>query len=55
MSDTEAQAFVRAAQARLEFQKSQAHVRIDEITWVVGFARDAPYQLKPSENSAFVR
>jgi hypothetical protein len=43
MSDDEAQRFARAAQARLDFQRSQAQVRIDDITWVFGFARGAPY------------
>ena len=45
MSDDEAQRFVRAAQARLDFQKSQALLRIDDITWVFGFVRGAPYPL----------
>ena len=45
MNDGEAQRFVRAAQARLDFQRSQARLRIDDITWVFGFARGAPYPL----------
>ena len=45
MSDAEAHGFVHAAQARLDFQRSQAQIQIDEVTWVVGFARDAPYRL----------
>ena len=45
MSDAEAQRFVRAAQARLDFQRSQAQLRIDDITWVFGFVRGAPYPL----------
>src|SRR6202162_3384453 len=45
MSDVEAQTFVRAAQARLDFQRSQAQIRIDDISWVFGFLRGAPYLL----------
>jgi hypothetical protein len=45
MSDTEADTFVRAAQARLDFGKSQAQIRVDNVTWVVGFVRGAPYRL----------
>jgi hypothetical protein len=54
MSDAEAQRFVRAAQARLDFQRSQAQVRIDDTTWVCGFVRGAPYRLAPkSEQSKY--
>ena len=45
MSDAEAQTFVRAAQARLDFQRSQAQIRIDDVSWVFGFVRGAPYPL----------
>jgi hypothetical protein len=45
MSDVEAQTFVRAAQARLDFQRSQAQIRLDDVTWVFGFVRGAPYPL----------
>lgn len=45
MSDTEADTFVRAAQARLDFGKSQAQIRVDNVIWVVGFVRGAPYRL----------
>jgi hypothetical protein len=45
MSDTEADTFLRAAQARLDFGKSQAQIRVGNVTWVVGFARGAPYRL----------
>ena len=58
MSDAEAQRFVRAAQARLDFQKSQAQLRIDDITWVCGFVRGAPYPLastsEQNENASLV-
>ena len=46
MSDAEAQTFVRAAQARLDFQRSQAQIRIDDVSWVFGFVRGAPYSLE---------
>jgi hypothetical protein len=49
MSDVEAQTFVRAAQARLDFQRSQAQIRIDDVTWVFGFVRGAPYPLAATE------
>ena len=52
MSDAEAQRFVRAAQARLDFQRSQAQVRIDDITWVFGFVRGAPYRLAPTSGQS---
>ena len=45
MSDTDADTFVRAAQARLDFGKSQAQIRVDNVIWVVGFVRGAPYRL----------
>ena len=45
MNDADAEAFVRAAQARLDFQRSQAQIRVNDVTWVVGFARGAPYRL----------
>jgi hypothetical protein len=45
MNDIEAETFVRAAQARLDFSKSQAQIRVDNVIWVVGFVRGAPYRL----------
>jgi hypothetical protein len=42
MSDAEAEMFLRAAQARLDFQRSQAEIRVDDVTWIVGFVRGAP-------------
>nr|WP_294506278.1 hypothetical protein [uncultured Rhodopila sp.] len=42
MSDAEAEMFLRAAQARLDFQRSQAQIHVDEVTWLVGFVRGAP-------------
>jgi hypothetical protein len=45
MSATDVQAFVRAAQARLDVQRSQAQISVDGVVWVVGFARGAPCPL----------
>jgi hypothetical protein len=45
MSDGEATSFVHAAQARLEFGRSQAQICVDGTTWVVGFVQGAPYRL----------
>ena len=45
MSDAEARGFLQAAQARLEFQRAHAHDRVDDIIWVIGFVRDAPFPL----------
>ena len=42
MSDADAELFLRAAQARLDFQRSQAEIHVDEVTWIVGFVRGAP-------------
>jgi hypothetical protein len=45
MSETDAQAFLCAAQACLDVQRSHKQIRVDDTVWVVGFARGAPYQL----------
>jgi hypothetical protein len=45
MSDAEALEFLQAAQARLEFQRAHAHIRVDDVTWVIGFVRGAPFPL----------
>ena len=45
MSEPEARAFIRAAQARLDFQRSHAQISVDGTIWVVGFVRGAPCQL----------
>ena len=45
MSEAEAKQFLQAAHARLDYQKWQARIRIEDITWVVGFVRDAPFRL----------
>lgn len=48
MSDSEATNFVQAAQARLDYSRSQAQICVDGTTWVVGFVRGAPYRLLPA-------
>ena len=45
MSSAEARGFLQAAQVRLEFQRAHAHIRVDDVTWVIGFVRDAPFPL----------
>jgi len=42
MSDQDAQAFLRAAHARLEFSLSSTRIEIDNVVWIVGFAQGAP-------------
>jgi hypothetical protein len=48
MSDSEATSFVQAAQARLDYSRSQASICVDGTRWVVGFVRGAPYRLLPA-------
>jgi hypothetical protein len=45
LSDAEAQGFLQAAQARLEVQRAHAHIRVDDVTWVIGFVSGAPFPL----------
>jgi hypothetical protein len=45
MSESDAQRFLQAAQARLDFQRSQAQITVDDVAWVVGFVRGAPYRV----------
>src|SRR5690348_8374397 len=47
MTDADAERFIRTAQARLDFQRQHAPIRIDDIIWVVGFVEGAPYRLTP--------
>ncbi len=46
MSEAEAEMFLRAAHARLDFQRSQAEVHVDDVTWIVGFVRGAPCRVE---------
>lgn len=45
MQEEEARRFLTAAQARLEFQRGQAKILVDDTTWVVGFVQGAPYRI----------
>lgn len=45
MQDAEARTFLLAAQARLEFRRWHTQIRVDDVTWVVGFVQGAPYCL----------
>src|SRR5689334_555886 len=54
MTDADAERFIQTAQARLDFQRQQARIRIDDVIWVVGFVQGAPYRL-PSPGLPTVR
>jgi hypothetical protein len=45
MQDNEAQSFMRAAQAALEYQKWHTQITVDDTVWIVGFVQAAPYRL----------
>jgi hypothetical protein len=45
MSETDAQAFLRAAQARLDYRRTHTQISVGDTIWIVGFVRGAPYQL----------
>jgi hypothetical protein len=45
MTDPEAETFLQAAQARMYFGRVTCNVTVDDVTWVLGFAADAPYRL----------
>jgi hypothetical protein len=47
MSETDAQAFLRTAQARLDHRRAHIQINVDDAVWIVGFIRGAPYQLSP--------
>ena len=42
MADGDAQTFLRAAHARLEFARSSARIEVNHVVWLVGFAQGAP-------------
>ncbi len=46
MSDADAAAFLRAAQARMFFRKCSCTLAIDGAVWVVGFKPNTPYRLQ---------
>ena len=45
MSAEEAERFLGAAQARLEFAMQQQQIWVDGVLWVVGFVQGAPYRV----------
>jgi len=45
MTDDAAAAFLNAAQARLDFARSSAEIRVNGAAWLVGFATGAPCRL----------
>ena len=42
MTPVEAQAFLAAGQARLDYCRTTARIAIDKELWLVGFAEGAP-------------
>jgi hypothetical protein len=42
MTVTEAEQFLAASHARLDFAKMQSEIAIDENRWTIGFVRGAP-------------
>jgi hypothetical protein len=51
MSDGEAERFLQAAQARLDFQRSKAQITVDDVSWIVGFVRGVPYRVAQPTSS----
>jgi hypothetical protein len=45
MTDGDAQIFIQAAHARLEFCKSQGEIAVDDDRWLIGCVRGAPSRL----------
>ena len=45
MQHDDAQSFMRAAQAVLEYQKWHTQIVVDDTVWIVGFVKGAPYGL----------
>jgi len=44
MTAADAQRFLQAAHGRLDYQHGQAQIIVDDVAWIVGFARGAPYR-----------
>ncbi len=45
MTETEAETFLEAAQARMYFGRVKCTVTVDDVVWVLGFAQGTPYRL----------
>jgi hypothetical protein len=50
MTDREAEAFLAASHARLDFVRASAEIAIDDEGWVVGFVLGAPRRLAPASS-----
>jgi hypothetical protein len=48
MTATEAETFLRAAQAGMYFGRVKCTVTVDDVVWVLGFAQGTPYRLVES-------
>lgn len=44
MTAADAQRFLQAAHNRLDYQRSQTQIIVDDVAWIVGFVRGAPYR-----------
>jgi hypothetical protein len=51
MTDPEAETFLQAAQARMNFARVTCTVTVDDTVWVLGFAKDTPYRLNAGQPS----
>jgi len=51
MSEADAQAFLCAVQARLDYQRTHMQICVDDAIWIVGFVRGAPYQQPPQASA----
>ena len=45
MTDADAAEFLQAAHARMDFARLHAEIRINDVTWRVGFVAGAPCQV----------
>jgi hypothetical protein len=52
MTATEAETFLRAAQAKLYFGRVKCTVIVDDVVWVLGFAQGTPYRLVETGRTA---
>jgi hypothetical protein len=46
MTIVEAEAFLAASHARLDFGRSSSQIAIDDEQWLIGFVRGAPMKLE---------
>jgi hypothetical protein len=43
---------VQAAHAKLDFQRWQARICVEDTIWIVGFVRDAPFAVPSQDHAA---